>query len=117
MLFAYAACTTTVTLIVFCVLFGFFSGAYVSLLPSMQAGFAQDLHEVGLRIGFTFSIVGVGALVGSPIAGALLGDPSLQGGYHWWKATVFCGSMAAAATAAIAAARFMQSKRKGKRIV
>jgi len=35
-------------------------------------------------MGFGFFVLGAGALIGSPIQGALLGSP-----YVWWKPAVF----------------------------
>lgn len=41
------ACGSTGGIIVFAILYGFFSGAYVSLLPSVNVAFARSLAEVG----------------------------------------------------------------------
>ena len=57
--------------IVFTCLFGFFSGAYVSLGPALIAQLAPP-KEIGFRTGLMFLICSVGGLVTNPIAGAIL---------------------------------------------
>lgn len=46
------------------------SGVYVSLLaaPTMAM---SDMHNVGLRVGMSMSILAIGALAGPPISGAI----------------------------------------------
>ena len=41
------ACGSTGGIVAFAILYGFFSGAYVSLLPSVNVAFARSLAEVG----------------------------------------------------------------------
>lgn len=73
--------------IVFSALYGFGSGAFVSLAPALIAQIS-DLREVGVRNGTCFSIISFAALTGTPIGGALV--PSvLHGSYT--KLQVFCG--------------------------
>ncbi|KAE8417659.1 major facilitator superfamily domain-containing protein [Aspergillus pseudocaelatus] len=73
--------------IVFTSLYGFSSGAAVSLAPALVAQIS-DLREIGVRSGTYFCIVSFAALTGMPIAGALLPDP-LHGSYL--KLEIFCG--------------------------
>jgi predicted MFS family arabinose efflux permease len=73
-------------LLVFAILYGFFSGAFVSLAPTTIISLSDDLHKVGTRLGMSFSISGFGILVGTPVAGALL---NLDTG-HFVHAQVFC---------------------------
>ncbi|ORY63696.1 major facilitator superfamily domain-containing protein [Leucosporidium creatinivorum] len=56
----------------FAILYGFFSGGYVSLVNPVFASMANAPTEIGARIGVAFVLVGLAALVGTPIAGALL---------------------------------------------
>ena len=58
--------------IVFCVLYGFFSGAFVSLIPAVIAKLTPDLSNIGTWMGMSLSIGAIGLLVGNPIAGALI---------------------------------------------
>ncbi|KAH9992527.1 MFS general substrate transporter [Russula compacta] len=59
-------------LIAFAILYGFFSGAFVSLPPSTITSLSNDLSKVGTRLGMSFGICGIGVLIGSPVGGALL---------------------------------------------
>ncbi|RPD55506.1 MFS general substrate transporter [Lentinus tigrinus ALCF2SS1-7] len=92
LIFSLFGATTTPGVIVVAVLFGFSSGAYVSLIPPMLGLLSPDLSELGLRMGLAFSLVGISMLVGTPIFGALLGTGGSAGGpLVWWKALVFAG--------------------------
>ncbi|KAJ5125307.1 MFS transporter asaE [Penicillium atrosanguineum] len=73
--------------IVFSALYGFGSGAFVSLAPALIAQIS-DLREVGVRNGTCFSIISFAALTGTPIGGALVSDV-LHGSYT--KLQIFCG--------------------------
>jgi len=61
-------------LIVICVLYGFFSGTFVSLPGTVIIGFSPTLSVVGTRMGMVFTMTGIALLIGSPIAGAILGS-------------------------------------------
>lgn len=52
-------------------LYGFFSGAYVPLGPTVVAQIS-DIKEIGLRNGVLYFCVGIAVLVGSPIGGQLV---------------------------------------------
>ncbi|KAF7597125.1 hypothetical protein BBP40_009463 [Aspergillus hancockii] len=73
-------------LIVFAALYGFGSGAFVSLLPAMIAQIS-DVREIGLRVGMEFATMSIAALVSNPIGGALIdhGHGSFRG------LQIFCG--------------------------
>ncbi|KAE9973395.1 hypothetical protein EG327_009110 [Venturia inaequalis] len=54
-------------------LYGFFSGTFVSLPPTIIVQhLSPNRGLIGTRLGMSFSIVAVGALIGNPIAGAIL---------------------------------------------
>lgn len=59
-------------LIVFALLYGFFSGSFVSLPPACISSLTDDLRGLGARLGMNFFISGFGVLIGTPIAGALI---------------------------------------------
>lgn len=73
-MFILLACGSVGGVICFAIFFGFFSGAYVSLLPSVTASFARSVGEIGVRMGVSFAVVGVAALLGTPISGWLIGN-------------------------------------------
>lgn len=63
--------TGNAPIITFAALFGFGSGAFVSLLPSMLAQIS-DVRQIGVRTGTVFAIISIAALVSNPIGGALI---------------------------------------------
>lgn len=65
--------------LVFAALYGFGSGAFVSLAPALIAQIS-DLRQLGVRSGTFFAIISIAALTGTPIGGALVPDP-LHGSY------------------------------------
>lgn len=54
------------------VLYGFFSGGFVSLPPVALVWLTPNLRTVGTRMGMCFAICSLGLLVGSPSSGAIL---------------------------------------------
>jgi MFS family permease len=58
-------------IIVFAALFGFGSGAFVSLAPSVIAQIS-DVRQIGVRTGSFFAVISVAALISQPIGGALI---------------------------------------------
>ncbi|KAK3330053.1 major facilitator superfamily domain-containing protein [Apodospora peruviana] len=60
--------------IVFALLYGAFSGGLVSLTPSIFMELSPDLSRVGARMGMGFLVTGTALLIGTPIAGAIVGD-------------------------------------------
>ncbi len=54
-------------LVVFALLFGFTSGAYVSTMPACVAVMTDDMGEIGVRIAMAFLGISVAALVGSKL--------------------------------------------------
>ena len=58
-------------IIVFAALYGFGSGSFVSLAPSLVAQIS-DVREIGVRNGTVFAIISFAALCSNPIGGALI---------------------------------------------
>jgi MFS family permease len=76
-------------LIVFCVLYGFVQGPFVSLPPIIVATLSPDLRSNGVRLGMMLAISGFGSLRGGPVAGAIMLRPN---GWMWlqiWCAVLF----------------------------
>ena len=63
--------TANAPIIVFAVLFGFGSGAFVSLAPSLIAQIS-DVRKIGVRTGTLFAVISVAALISNPIGGQLI---------------------------------------------
>ena len=80
---------------VFCVLYGFFSGAIVSLPPTVIAILSPDMSVVGTRMGMSFTFAGFGLLIGNPIAGAILNvaEGQFHGAQAFSAATTMGGAV------------------------
>ena len=63
-------------LLVLVVLYGCASGAVVSVMPSGVVSLSPDISRVGTRMAMVVFSCGVSLLVGTPIAGAILGEGS-----------------------------------------
>ncbi|KAJ3534528.1 hypothetical protein NM208_g7507 [Fusarium decemcellulare] len=83
----------------FAALFGFFSGAYVSLLPVLIAQISP-LNEIGFRTGISFFLCAIGGLVTSPICGAIYDNSG-----SWVGVKVFAGVFCFAGTTLVLAGR------------
>jgi MFS family permease len=58
-------------IIVFSILYGFVSGCTLSIIPAMVASIS-DIRQLGARVGSLYAVSSVGALIGSPIGGAIV---------------------------------------------
>ena len=83
-------CQTNVAIICFAAFYGFFSGAYVSLGPSLIAQISP-IEQIGVRNGTVYFFVAVAVLLGNPIGGALVADD--DGGRGFTYLQVFSGCM------------------------
>lgn len=90
-------------IIVFSALYGFSSGAYVSMGPSIIAQIS-DVRQIGIRTGTMFGISAFAALVGSPIGGQLI----TRDGGGFSDLQIFCGVMLATGAVLFVAARYSQ---------
>ncbi|KAJ5640871.1 MFS monocarboxylate transporter [Penicillium herquei] len=89
MAFAWMGIHNEAGAIVFACIYGFASGAIVSLPPTILLRLSPNLAIVGTRMGMAFTFAGLGLLIGNPIAGALL---NLEQAI-FWKAQLFCAIM------------------------
>jgi MFS family permease len=76
-------------ILVFVLLFGFFSGSLVSLPPTVVVHLTQDRRFIGTRMGMCFAFTAIGALISTPIGGALLKVHN-----NFWPTWVFGGVLA-----------------------
>jgi MFS family permease len=100
---------SSASIIVFSALYGFTSGAFVSLMPALVAQISP-IREIGVRNGSVFAVISVAALTGSPIGGALIDRDG--GGFVYLQ--VFCGVTMAVGCAGYLAARVWQAGWKWK---
>lgn len=101
--FCWIAISSKAGLVVFSILYGFFSGTFVSLPPTTVVSLSPNLAVVGTRMGMSFTFSGFGLLVGNPVAGAILGS-----GTDFVGVQVFCGGTVVAATIAVFLARVVK---------
>ncbi|SCV73621.1 BQ2448_6051 [Microbotryum intermedium] len=99
--------------VVFCLAYGFTSGAYVSMMPACVASMTTDMSTIGIRIAMVFLIVSLFALTGTPIAGAMVAME--KGSYV--GATIFSGIMIIAGSCVNGVTWWIMSRRKGTRRV
>ncbi|KAL7750344.1 hypothetical protein RI367_004117 [Sorochytrium milnesiophthora] len=75
--------------IAFAVMFGCFSGAFVSIMPVCVAKISPP-ESMGARLGTFLGVAAIGAVAGPPIAGTLLSPPTIDGYHHM---IIFAGVM------------------------
>ncbi|CRL24054.1 Sucrose/H+ symporter, plant [Penicillium camemberti] len=92
--------------IVFAIIYGYASGAIVSLPPTIVAKITADMSIVGTRMGMCFTFAGLGLLIGNPIAGALL---DLENAV-FWKAQLFSAMTVVTGAALFIVLRFIKWK-------
>ena len=91
---------TNASIIVFAALYGFSSGAFVSMTPALVAEIS-DVRQIGVRMGSLYFIISIAALVTSPIAGALVTRDSGK----FTGLQIFAGVMMVAAASVLVATR------------
>jgi predicted MFS family arabinose efflux permease len=84
--FGWIGIKTSTGLIIFCVLYGFFCGSFVSLPGITVVSLSTNLKTIGIQLGMAMSISGFGLLIGEPVAGAILRS---KGG--WVGLQIWCG--------------------------
>ncbi|KAL2142700.1 hypothetical protein VTI28DRAFT_788 [Corynascus sepedonium] len=95
--------------VVYALLYGAFSGGVVSLTPSVIVGLSPDMGRVGARMGMSFVVMGIAILVGTPIAGAILGSEEHP---QWLGTQLYSAFGLLLATACFCVSRFLLYRRK-----
>lgn len=91
--------------IAFAGLYGFASGAYVSLMPAQLAKTSR-VEQIGLRTGVLFACTSFAGLVGNPIAGALMDADN--GGFT--TLNIFAGVLLMAGAGMFTMARMLHTR-------
>ncbi|KAK4244362.1 major facilitator superfamily domain-containing protein [Corynascus novoguineensis] len=107
--FAWIGIRSTPGLIVFCLLYGFTSGSFVSLPAPALAALSPSLNVLGARIGMSFSLTGIGILIGNPIGGIILRNTGGSDGYGWVGLQCWAGANIVASSLAVLVARFAKN--------
>ncbi len=95
--------STAAGLTVFCLLYGFFSGAFVSLQPASVASMTEDMSTIGARLGMNAFFAALGILIGNPVAGAIVPK-------SWAGTQVFCGATLALSTSLLVATKMLLAR-------
>ncbi|GAW17170.1 hypothetical protein ANO14919_066220 [Xylariales sp. No.14919] len=77
--------------IAFAALYGFGSGTFVSMVPTLVAQVCPDMSKLGTYLGAVYILIAPSVLINQPIAGVLAsaGGSNERDAYVWLK--VFCG--------------------------
>ena len=97
--FAWLAVTPGPSIIAFCVVYGFFSGAYIALVPVIWANLCPTPQVLGTRMGMMTVPTAAGMLIGTPIAGTLVHGADFK------RLQIFAGITMAAAGILLLGAR------------
>ncbi|KAF5136778.1 MFS transporter asaE [Metarhizium anisopliae] len=89
-------------IVVFLAAFGFSSGGFISLSATLIAQIS-DISQIGTNVGTAFAVMSLGALVGSPVGGALVAAD--DGNYLGQQ--LFCGLSLLASTCTFVVVRFL----------
>ncbi|KAG2359030.1 major facilitator superfamily domain-containing protein [Suillus spraguei] len=90
------------SVVVLCVVYGYFSGITVAMTAPVMALLTPDLSELGARMGICVFCLGFGGLIGTPISGALLTSR-----YTWWIPALFSGIASLAGAMMFIITRYM----------
>lgn len=98
LLFCWIAMTSKGAIIAMAVLYGFSSGAFISLPAVCLASITDDLHKLGTRIGMMSLIEAFGTLCGAPVSGAIRDHTG-----KWLGVQLYAGSWTLVTTLCLAA--------------
>ena len=82
----WAGITSLPGTIVFAILYGFFSGGFVSMPPVAVTSLTKDMSKLGTRMGQCFFFSAFGLLCGTPVTGAIQKSPA-----SWLGVQLFSG--------------------------
>ncbi|KAK4241527.1 hypothetical protein C8A03DRAFT_30249 [Achaetomium macrosporum] len=101
-------------LIVYVLVFGFSSGAFVSLMtPALIEVAGGHSHEFGAMLGSFFAVVAVASLTGLPIQGAIMSNSAGgEDGTNLMGLIVFCGVVMLAGTGLVGCAFWINEKNR-----
>ncbi|CAK7200680.1 hypothetical protein SEUCBS139899_003378 [Sporothrix eucalyptigena] len=94
---------STGAIVAYAMVFGFSSGGFISMGPTLIAQIS-DIRQIGVRNGLSFAVQSLGALTGSPIAGAIVS--SSNGNFLGMQ--LFSGATMIASFVIFFAARYVQ---------
>ncbi|KAJ6597991.1 hypothetical protein B0H10DRAFT_2086096 [Mycena sp. CBHHK59/15] len=93
MCFAMLGSGNTAGLVVFALIYGYLFGTIISIYLPMIRDLTPDGANMGRRMGYALSPIGLGSTVGPPLIGAIL-----SGKFVWWRAIVCSAVLVLTAT-------------------
>lgn len=95
LIFAWLGIKSTGGMVAFTIFYGFFSGSFLSLMPTVVASISPDPSSYGTRMGMSFGIGSFGVLIGNPIAGKILniGEGKFAGAQYFAAGTTLAGAV------------------------
>ena len=97
LLFCWISVHSTAAIVIWSVFWGLMSSVVVALPGAIIPLLCPSISVIGTRTGMYWAVAGLGVLIGSPIAGALVVAGS--SGTVWWHLQVFSGLCMVSATA------------------
>lgn len=104
LLLCWPAISSNASIIVFAILYGFFSGGIVSLMSPCIAQVTPQPNQIGAHLGMAMAIWGIAGLAGTPITGALL-----ESGGNFTHTAIFSGVVMISGAIIIAGSRWYQN--------
>lgn len=81
-------------LMVLVTLYGFFTGAFFSLQPTILARLTADANRIGTRMGMASTCMSFGLLLGAPASGALMRTFGFGASWAWSGVALAVGGLA-----------------------
>lgn len=103
LVFCMVAVGSVGAIVIVTLLFGFFSGVFISLPPVCFVMLTKDKSKIGTRIGMGFALIGFGILIGGPGGGSILGQSDTP---NWTGLFIFGGACEVVSALVFFALRF-----------
>ncbi|KAG0373163.1 hypothetical protein BGX24_012053 [Mortierella sp. AD032] len=97
--------TSVVMMTIFCIIYGFFSGSFVAIVPTVAAHLC-GISRLASMTGIVYGGIAVGTLVGSPVGGALL---DLSQGVNYRPLQLWAGLVMAVGVVLTVVLKFMMN--------
>jgi len=104
--------TSVAAMTVFCIVYGFFSGSFIAIVPTVAAHLC-GISRLASMTGIVYGGIAVGVLIGSPVGGALV---DLGGGTNYHHMQIWAGLVMAVGTVLTGVLKFMMNPRPFGRI-
>lgn len=88
-------------LLVMIILYGFFTGAFFTLQPTIFARLTEDSGRIGTRTGMASTICSIGLLLGAPSAGGLWRTYGFPASWAWSGVSLASGALVMAVSRCI----------------